>query len=105
MVAILHNGQRQARIDALTVYKYGTGAALAVVAAFFGAGELQIFAEQIEQRSARIYLQYVLLIVNRQRARKLRWRFFPGGLPDFPVSRNNCGWRRPQRPRPQTRAG
>ena len=46
---VLHR-QRQARQDALAVDQHRAGAAGALVAALLGAGEMQVLAQQVEQR-------------------------------------------------------
>jgi hypothetical protein len=47
--AVFHNCQRHARVDALAIDEHGASAALSVVTSFFGAGEIQIYAKEIEQ--------------------------------------------------------
>ena len=47
--AVLHDGEREAGIDAPSVDQDRAGAALAVVAAFLGAGEVEMVAQRIEQ--------------------------------------------------------
>ena len=44
------DGKRQARQDAPAVEQHRAGAALAVVAAFLGAGKAETLAERVEQR-------------------------------------------------------
>jgi len=46
---------------------HGAGATLAVIAAFLGAGEMQMFSQGIEQRGARIDFQRLLLAVDLER--------------------------------------
>src|SRR5262249_17297918 len=48
---LLHDRKREAGIDAPPVDQHGAGAALAVVAAFFGSGEIEMKTQRIEQRS------------------------------------------------------
>lgn len=43
-VPLVHHSERQARVDPLAVDVDGAGAALAVIAAFLGAGQVKIFA-------------------------------------------------------------
>ena len=54
LVALVHRGEAEARVDAAAVDVDGAGAALAVVAAFLRAGEVQMLAQAVEQRGARI---------------------------------------------------
>ncbi len=49
LVTLVHHRQGQAGVHPPAVHHHGAGAALAVVAAFLGAGELQLFAQGIEQ--------------------------------------------------------
>jgi hypothetical protein len=48
--AVRGHGQLQAAVDRLAVDEYRAGPALAMVATFLGAGQLQLFAQQVEQR-------------------------------------------------------
>ena len=52
--AIVHDGERQARIDAPAVDQHGAGAALALIAALFRAGQVEMLAQQVEQCRAGI---------------------------------------------------
>src|SRR5207342_1380760 len=47
--AVFHDGERQAGDDAPSIDEHRAGAALAVVATLLGSGEIEIFAERIEQ--------------------------------------------------------
>ena len=53
-VALVHHRQRQAGVDPPPVDDHRAGAALAVVAALLGAGEMQMLAQRVEQRGAGI---------------------------------------------------
>ena len=53
----MHDRERQAGIDAPAIDDHGAGAALAVVAALLGAGEMQMLAQRIEQGGASVELQ------------------------------------------------
>ena len=55
--ALVHHRERQAGVDAAAVDDHRAGAALAVVAALLGAGEVQVLAQRVEQRRARVELQ------------------------------------------------
>ena len=66
LVAVVHGGEAQARIHAPAVDMHRARAALAVVASFLRSGQMQVLAEAIEQRRARIELQIVLLAVHTQ---------------------------------------
>jgi hypothetical protein len=48
LVALVHDGQREAGVDAAAVHVDGTGSALAVVTAFLGAGETDGLAQAVE---------------------------------------------------------
>ena len=72
LAAVVHHGQRQAGIDALAIDQHGAGAALAAVAALLGAGQVQHFAQRIEQGDARLDIELVLGAVDAQRERLRR---------------------------------
>ena len=50
--AVGDGGEGEAAVDAAAIDEDGAGSALAVVAAFFAAGELEVFAQGVEQRGA-----------------------------------------------------
>src|ERR1700738_2333260 len=52
--AIVHDGKRQARIDAPPLNEHGAGAALTLIAAFFRPSQLQMLAQQVKERRSRI---------------------------------------------------
>ena len=54
VIAIVRDGQRQTGINAPTVDEDRASAALPVIAAFFRAGQMEAFAQQIEESDARI---------------------------------------------------
>jgi hypothetical protein len=64
LIAFVHYRERQTGIDASSVYQYGAGAALAVIASLFRTGELQPLPQSIEQRHTRIHVERVILAVN-----------------------------------------
>ncbi len=51
--AVLHDGERQAGVDAPAVDQHGAGAALAVIAALFGAGQVEMVAQSVKERRPR----------------------------------------------------
>ncbi|MNI73685.1 hypothetical protein D3C73_1297090 [compost metagenome] len=51
---VMHDGQRQTGIDAPPVQHHRTGATLAVVATLLGAGQVQMFAQRVQQRGAHV---------------------------------------------------
>ena len=51
--AILHDCQRQAGIDAAVIDQHRAGAALPVIAALLGAGEIEMVAQRVQQRYPR----------------------------------------------------
>ena len=63
-VPFVHDGQREARVDPAAIDEDGARAALAVIAAFLAAGELQVFAQRVEQRHARVELEGLLRAVD-----------------------------------------
>ena len=63
-IAFVHHRQREAGIDAPSARDHRAGAALAVIAALLGAGEMQVIAQRIEQRGARVELERVWFAVD-----------------------------------------
>src|SRR4029079_9073278 len=72
--AVLHDGKGQARDDAPSVDENGAGPALAVVAAFLGSGEIEIFAKRVEKCGPRPEGNSALDAVDAKRDVALRWR-------------------------------
>ena len=60
------NGEGETGIHPPAIDQDRAGAALPVVAAFFRAGEIELFAQQVEEGSTRIELQRVLPPINFQ---------------------------------------
>jgi hypothetical protein len=91
-VALVHGGETQAGVNAHAVHQHRAGAAMAVVAALLGAGEMQVLAQSVEQRDARVEFDPSRLPVHREgdchRVRLLRAR----GLGRAP-GRRACGGR------------
>ena len=54
--ALGHHGQREAAVHAAAVDQHRAGAALAVVAAFLRARQVEVFAQRVEQRHPRLGL-------------------------------------------------
>ena len=69
LVAVVHDRERQAGIHPPTVHQHRAGAALAVVAALLGAGHVQVLAQRVEQRGARVERHRVILAVDGERHR------------------------------------
>ena len=68
LVALVHDGEAEAAIHAAAVDVDRAGAALAVVAALLGAGELKAIAQGVEERGPRVQsTQHVLLAIDAQR--------------------------------------
>jgi hypothetical protein len=64
-VVLVHDGKREATVDAASVHMDGAGPALAVVAALLCAGQHQALAQRVEQRSTRIEIaQSVILAID-----------------------------------------
>ncbi|MNE58912.1 hypothetical protein D3C80_1539730 [compost metagenome] len=55
--AVTHHCQGQAGVDAPAVTQHRTGSTLTVVAAFLGAGQVQMLTQQVKQRGPRVDLQ------------------------------------------------
>ena len=71
-VALMHDGEGQAGIHAASVDVHGASAALAVVASFLGAEQVQAFAQRIEQRDSRLELEAILAAVDVEHDRHRR---------------------------------
>jgi hypothetical protein len=89
----MHNGQRQARIDPPSIDDHGASAALAMIAALLGAGEMQLLAQSIEQRDARVEYELAGFAVHAERYFRDGWRSDVGslGLADGRYCRHCCG--------------
>ena len=62
--AVFHDRQCQAGIDAPAVDQHGAGAALTVVAALLGPGEVEMQTQCVEQRGPRRDVQLVIDAVD-----------------------------------------
>ncbi len=75
LVALVHDGKRQTRIYAPSVYMNRACAALAVIATFLRAGKLKVFAQRIEKSDSRLQSNMVLFSIDvehhRHRARDI----------------------------------
>ena len=67
---VVHHRERQAGVQTTAIHMDGTGAALSMVAALFGTGQLELFTQQIEQRYPRLNLQVVPTTVYFQSKRQ-----------------------------------
>src|ERR1700683_2427699 len=83
LVSLMHDGKRQARIYAASVYVHCTCAALAMVATFLRAGKLEVFAQRIKKGDARLQRDMVVFSIDiehhRHRARNVSTRDRFGG--------------------------
>ncbi len=57
LIALVHGRKGEAGVDAAPVDVHGAGSALTVVAALFRAGQVEVFAQAVKQRDARLKLQ------------------------------------------------
>ena len=69
LLARMHDCQRQAGIDALSINQHRAGTALSVITAFLCAVHANVFSQCVEQRDARLQSQFVRLAVNTERHR------------------------------------
>ena len=66
-VALVHHREREAAVHAPAVHMDGAGAALPVIAAFLGAGQMDPLAQRVEQRGARVEAaQRVVLAIDAE---------------------------------------
>ena len=73
--AVLHHRESEARIDPPAIDQDRAGAALAVVAALLGPGEIEMQAQQVEQRRPRRDREFVLDAIDVQGNRHSRSAF------------------------------
>src|ERR1700688_4480835 len=66
LVALVHDCERKAAVDAAAVCKHRACAALSVVAALFRAGQSKILAKKIQKSDARINGHVVVLAIDLQ---------------------------------------
>jgi len=52
LIALMHDRESEARIDAPAIDVNGAGTALPVIAAFFRSEQAEIFAQRVQQRDA-----------------------------------------------------
>ena len=64
LVALMLDGKAEAGVDPFAVDDDGAGPALPVIAALLRAGELQMLAQCIEQRRARVEIEVTTLTVD-----------------------------------------
>src|SRR5438128_1184605 len=64
--AVMHGGQCQAGDDALAIDENGAGPASALVATLLRPGEIECFAQNVEQRLPKIDIQLLRLTVDVQ---------------------------------------
>ena len=65
-LALVHDGEGQARVDTPAVHVNRACPALPVVAALLRAGKLQVLAERVEQSDARLDIEPVFAPVDLQ---------------------------------------
>ena len=66
-IARMHHRECEAGINPRTVHQHRAGAALAMVAAFLGAGQAQMFTQRIQQRGPCVHPKRMVLAVDGQR--------------------------------------
>src|SRR5580704_2893228 len=66
LVALMHDGEREARVHAPSVHMHGARAALPVVATLLGSEEMYVLANCIEKRDARFKPQAVLAPIDSE---------------------------------------
>jgi hypothetical protein len=83
---VFHHGQGEAGIDPPPVHQHGTRAALAVIAALFAAGQVEMVAQRVEQGRPRREVEPRLGAVDNEHDRNFIRR--RDGLPDRPCRRS-----------------
>lgn len=64
LIVRVHDGEREAGVDAATVHVNGAGSALAMITALLGAGQGEVFAQAVEQGGAGVESEGVGLSVD-----------------------------------------
>jgi len=79
LLTLMHNGEGEAGVDASSVYVDGACSALAVVAALFCAGEMQVLSKAVEKSDTRLDGDLVGVPIDVERDCELtgRCRRFP----------------------------
>ena len=72
LVGLMHDGKRQAGIDADAIHVKRASPTLPMVAAFLRAGEVKMFAKSVKKSDSRLDGQLMLLAVNFQSNRCVR---------------------------------
>ena len=65
IASFVHDRQSEAGVDTLSVEDHRAGAALAMIAPFLCSGEMQVFAQRIEQRGPRVEFKGTARAVDR----------------------------------------
>jgi hypothetical protein len=81
LLAIMRYGQREATVNAASIGQNRTRAALAVIATFLSAGELELLAQKVKQRGAWIKRELLRLSIHCELQRN--GSSFRCGLLDF----------------------
>ena len=73
LCAVIHNCKGQARIDPPSIHENRAGATLPLIAAFFRAGEIEMLAQKVEERSTGVEIKIcrvpLIIRVNGTRPR------------------------------------
>jgi hypothetical protein len=72
--SLVHQGERQAGINAASVDNDRAGSALAVIATFFSPGKMQVLAKGVEQRRPGVNLKHTIGPVHSERHARNRCR-------------------------------
>ena len=69
LIALMHDGKCEAGVHASSVHVDSASPTLTVIASFFGAGKLKIFAQSVQQSDAGLELKTMFLAIDFQRHR------------------------------------
>jgi hypothetical protein len=83
--------ERQASEDAYAVGQHCAGAAAVLVAALLGAGQREAFAEEVQQRDARVGREFGRDSIDEDGHGRLLLRTFPDNLSDKTISKWRIG--------------
>ena len=88
VVALMHHRERQAGIDPPPIHQHRAGAALAVIAPLLGAGQMQMLAQQIEQRGTDVDADSMGAAVDCEADRRRSYRTGERSVPR--IGRRGC---------------
>ncbi len=99
LVLFMHRGKRQAGVHAPAIDVHRARAALAMIAALLGAGQVRALTQRIQQRRTRIHLHLQRLAIHAQIQRNGALDLLPSRTPAQPTAPRLAALPRPAVPR------